>query len=874
MKILSKIYRNNGMLLREGVESKNMAAAKHYLYNTVGMDEERAMQVIGLVKHDIPNSRLAKCKFMLALVRMYLNGDLSEAEIIFDVNKTLRIATSDAHVNEYDQNLNGLSAQQFINKFATFLKQDLEKDKKDVSSQTYDENQSAYDIVKIDSFEESERYGEYCDWCVTSDEKMYDQYTCHGTGVFYFCLKRGFENVPKEKGENCPLDEYGLSMIAVCVNADGSCNAITCRWNHENKGSDTVMTPKQLSMVVNRNFYETFRPLTPEEIAAAKERVLWGVKEDVEELMDYESLDDFCEGVGSDDEDNEDGYGSGGMYPYYIFRDDRKDVMVVLDSKGKIIGDEVFDDINYVRSPVGRIPLFFVMKGNSFNIMKGDGTMVSDNWYGRITIPKYNTISRSPSDMFFVGNIIDGKVKWNLMDINGRIVLKEWFNALDTYILNGKYVMAFFGGESYGNNATMNSSMNYLNIQTQNFVFNKNISDFERTNDRDVFIKFEGDNYFMCYSTSNFTLRAPWKFTGYGSGYDGYGVKTPGGYFSTRFGYKIKLLDDGVEYILGDIINYDLLRGRNHTSSDKTCDFDDFDDMVVVKKNPYNAINGPYGPYNITESRLRLDSIINEAIQHVISEAATEKLYHYIKLPYAIKALEKNRLNLCKSEHYYDDEGHPYIVHGGNNFMSLTRNKNPFEGYPVLAYGDPGNNSVMGSMVRFELDGRALNTYNNFKANNGKGRRRNFKVVPTDWIYNDLGNGHGDVMSVADMTGGIFAHNGKEMMLQSDEKTNFGWGYNGEINDVYGHPFSQAEERIEAKPRIKFIPNASKYITRVDVLFCQDMNVDGDRAVEALNKLCALCNKLGIMFCLYDDIKQFARQSNRYYNNVDEYLYS
>ncbi len=62
-------YRNYS-LLTEGAESRNMSAAKHYLYDKMGYNEQKAMQFIGSVKTDIPNSRLAKCKFMLGLARM------------------------------------------------------------------------------------------------------------------------------------------------------------------------------------------------------------------------------------------------------------------------------------------------------------------------------------------------------------------------------------------------------------------------------------------------------------------------------------------------------------------------------------------------------------------------------------------------------------------------------------------------------------------------------------------------------------------------------------------------------------------------------------------------------------------------------------
>ena len=80
-----------------------MSAAKHYLYDKKGFDEQQAMKCIGSIKTNIPNSRLGKCKFMLAMVRMFCNGEFNDGSTIMDVNKCLKYATSNTHINEYNQ---------------------------------------------------------------------------------------------------------------------------------------------------------------------------------------------------------------------------------------------------------------------------------------------------------------------------------------------------------------------------------------------------------------------------------------------------------------------------------------------------------------------------------------------------------------------------------------------------------------------------------------------------------------------------------------------------------------------------------------------------------------------------------------------------
>ena len=152
-----------------------------------------------------------------------------------------------------------MSAQDLIQRFAKAVSDDFEKNKSEIDAMNF-EGKSQYDIVRIDSFEQAQQYGQYTSWCVTHYENMFDSYTNDGIGQFYFCLRNGFENEKAVKGENCPLDNYGLSMIAVSVDENGRLNTCTCRWNHDNGGNDSIMNPKQISEVIGMNFYQTFKP--------------------------------------------------------------------------------------------------------------------------------------------------------------------------------------------------------------------------------------------------------------------------------------------------------------------------------------------------------------------------------------------------------------------------------------------------------------------------------------------------------------------------------------------------------------------------------------------------------------------------------------
>jgi len=197
-------------------------------------------------------------KFILGVTRMFLDRQLTDASTIMNLNKTLKLLTQ-GHFNEYDRNLNGMSAQDVISRFSTAMKRMDDSEREELASMKFTVNND-YQIVRIDDFEQSSQYGQYTSWCVTRDKRMFDSYTSDGLGQFYFCLRNGFENEPEEMGEGCPLDSYGLSMIAVSVDENGRLNTCTCRWNHDNGGSDSIMDTKQISQLIGMNFFGVFKP--------------------------------------------------------------------------------------------------------------------------------------------------------------------------------------------------------------------------------------------------------------------------------------------------------------------------------------------------------------------------------------------------------------------------------------------------------------------------------------------------------------------------------------------------------------------------------------------------------------------------------------
>ena len=169
---------------------------------------------------------------------------------------------SQAHSDEYDANLNGMSFSDLDNRFGSDASDMSKEEQNRINNAEYNNN-SDYTIVKINSFEEAKPFYKYTNpnsrWCLTHMENMFDIYTNHGNNTLYFAYKKGFENIKPIPQSNSPLDKYGLSLLSIIMSPDygdgGSLAYCTCRWNHDNGGSDSVMNAQQLSNVLGGSVF-------------------------------------------------------------------------------------------------------------------------------------------------------------------------------------------------------------------------------------------------------------------------------------------------------------------------------------------------------------------------------------------------------------------------------------------------------------------------------------------------------------------------------------------------------------------------------------------------------------------------------------------
>lgn len=428
-------------ILTESQESKSIAAAKKLVIQRLGYNEQEADEFVRIkLRNDIPVLRTPQGgKFILGVTRMFCNGELRNANDIGNLNSTLKLVASDAHINEYDRNLNSLSCQELIQRFAKAMSDNLDAEKAEINQMAFD-TPSDYEIVRIDSFEQAEEYGDYVSWCVTHDEDMFDSYTSDGINQFYFCLKNGFENIKPQPTEGCPLDKYGLSMIAVSVNENGMLNTCTCRWNHDNGGDDNIMNSKKVSQVISMNFFDVFKPNNKwkELLANVKQRLANG--EEPTYVFDY--VGDFSEGfavVGLNEKFNfinKEGKLLSGQWfgSAHDFRDGFATVLLnrkcnFINQEGRLLSDQWFDSVYDFYNGFAVVEL-----NEKYNVINQEGKIISSQWFDN------------------AGNFVNGFAdvvlnhKFNFINKEGKLLCDQWFDYTDDFRegfadvkLNGKH---------------------------------------------------------------------------------------------------------------------------------------------------------------------------------------------------------------------------------------------------------------------------------------------------------------------------------------------------------------------------------------------------------------------------------------------------
>lgn len=103
---------------------------------------------------------------------------------------------------------------------------------------------NGYTIIPIYRFEVAKKYSDYVDWRFCAYKNIFDSYSEDGLVTLYICLKDGWTEAKKREDNSVSsFVEYGLSMLAVWVRADGK--MVLSMFRCPNNSGTTVLGPKE-----------------------------------------------------------------------------------------------------------------------------------------------------------------------------------------------------------------------------------------------------------------------------------------------------------------------------------------------------------------------------------------------------------------------------------------------------------------------------------------------------------------------------------------------------------------------------------------------------------------------------------------------------
>lgn len=198
--------------------------------------------------------------------------------------------------------------------------------------------------------------------------------------------------------------------------------------------------------------------------------------------------------------------------------------------------------------------------------------------------------------------------------------------------------------------------------------------------------------------------------------------------------------------------------------------------------------------------------MLRNDIKNIIKESITPIIYHFSKINKVINILENNNFILRLAL-----EGNKPINKNKFFFLSTTRIKNSNIGFPATM-------AKYDSLVRLELNGQKLNN--------------NYKSIPVSYW-----NPSRDI-------------NDPEYKHYTNNK------YSKEFYQNFNKHDENEDRIIHDK---KYIPNANKYITKIDV-FVNEVDINN----QELQYLKFLADQLNIPIYFYDDLKYFDHQTTKY----------
>ena len=211
----------------------------------------------------------------IAVIELRIGMSTKFLKELLDFKKILALMREDDET-KYDKDLNGESFCSLYHRYATKLEMANTNQKAFVRSLMLTPNQD-YTIKRITNFQEMQAFSpltpSQSPWCVAYSEKKFDAFSAYATNSIYVILHRDYKNINEtagtkrsqsflqsiDKEPSSPYDDYGLSMILIILDNEGSLINCTSRWNHTFcHSSHDYLNEYQISILLGKNFYNTF----------------------------------------------------------------------------------------------------------------------------------------------------------------------------------------------------------------------------------------------------------------------------------------------------------------------------------------------------------------------------------------------------------------------------------------------------------------------------------------------------------------------------------------------------------------------------------------------------------------------------------------
>ena len=113
---------------------------------------------------------------------------------------------------------------------------------------------SDYHVIRINNYKEFEPYRRLGkEWCISDGEDIFNVYAENGKNTLYLLKRKDAHKVKREKGEDFPKDDFGMSFIAVFVSDGGKILSTTSRWNALEE-ADQLLGIEELKQLLGPDF--------------------------------------------------------------------------------------------------------------------------------------------------------------------------------------------------------------------------------------------------------------------------------------------------------------------------------------------------------------------------------------------------------------------------------------------------------------------------------------------------------------------------------------------------------------------------------------------------------------------------------------------